>query len=248
MRCFTDNINIDNLVEFLKKETNVLLIVFEVSHGGNRPHIHATIEFKNAVNTFRDKLRKEFPELFGNKSYSISKVRDYDSNIKYCLKGKANDYPHVLYTTLLDEDVKQYYYEYWKLKQTICNNKKEAELKTQKSSECCDEGYEAPKKKPKVLTWSLKLKKYIKDNHPDIVHKYITYFNSYKCDDYAKLQDQLVEIILDHLGRDAKNLDDFIICRFYNAQVNSIIKESNDDKAKQNFAKDLADRNRARML
>lgn len=238
MRCFTEQVDVSKLVNFLKTETDVLVIVHEVSKVGHRPHIHATIRFRKAINTFRDKFRKEFPELFGNKSYSISKVRDYESNLKYCLKGAPNDYPDVLYTTLSDDDVKQYYNEYWVVQDSILKSKaksKEVNMGCQNDSslDCIS----VPKTKSK--TWSEKLTKHIIDTYPLLCQGFIQHHSGQKTD-YDLLHETLTGIILEHLGKHSKNLDEFILIRLYNNQLNAIIQQTGDEVAKRNFKKELS--------
>lgn len=239
LRCFVENVDVPKLVEFLKLETQVLVIVHEISTIGHRPHIHATIRFRKAINTFRDKFKKEFPQLFGNKSYSITKVKNYDSNIKYCLKGVPNDYPDVLYSTLTDDEIKQYYNEYWEVQDSILKSKaksKEVNMGCLNDPSC--NSLLVPKAKSK--TWSEKLTKYIIDEYPLLCQGFTQYHSGQKTVDYELLHETLVGIILEHLGKHSKNLDEFILIRLYNAQLNAIIQQTGDDQAKRNFKKELS--------
>lgn len=236
-RCFTESIVLEDLVNFLKTETDVLIIVFEVSHGSHKEHIHATLKFRKAINTFRDKLRKQFPSIFGNKSYSIQKVKNYDSNIKYCCKGKANDYPEVLFSTLSDAEIKQYYTEYWELQNSILKSK----AKSNEVNMGCQNDSSLPivKTKVKTVTWSEKLTKHIIEEYAGLCQGFVDYHRGVKVD-YDVLHETLVGIILERLGKVSKNLDEFILIRLYNAQLNAIIQQCGDDKSKSNFKKELA--------
>lgn len=246
LRCFTELVDVEKLVNFLKTETDVLVIVHEISKVGHRPHIHATLRFHKAVNTFRDKFRKEFPELFGNKSYSISKVRDYESNLKYCLKGIPSDYPDVLYTTLSDADVKQYYNEYWALQDSILKSKaksKEVNMGCQNDPSC----ESTLVKKVKSKTWAQKLTKHIIDEYPLLCQGLCQHRSGMNVD-YDLLHESLTGIILEHLGKESKNLDEFILIRLYNGQLNAIIEQTGDDVAKRNFKKDLSQKIKSKTL
>lgn len=238
-RCFTETIVLDDLVTFLKEQSNVLLIVFEESKITHRPHIHATVRFPKAVNTFRDKLRQKFPNLFGNKSYSICKVRDYDSNLKYCCKGKPSDYPEVLYTSLGNDEIKQYYNEYWQVQDSILKAK--AKSKDEVNMDCQNDPLLIVEAKSKVksLTWSEKLTKTIIRDYPLMCDGFVQYHNN-KSVDYDLLHEGLTGVILEHLGKHSKNLDEFILIRLYNAQINAIIQQCGDDGAKRNFKKELS--------
>lgn len=245
-RCFTESIEQDELITFLKENTNVLLAVFETSYGSHRPHVHVTLQFPKSVNAFRDKLRQKFPTIFGNKSYSISKVRDYESNLKYCCKGTASDYPDVLYTTIPDDMVKQYYNEYWVVQKSVLK----AKAKSKEVNMGCQNDSSLPEvKQPKVrtLTWSEKLHKTIVADYPGLCQGFVQYHSGLTVD-YDMLHEALTGVILEHLGKHAKNLDEFILIRLYNAQLNSIIQNCGDEKCKTNFKKELSQKIKGKTM
>lgn len=234
-RCFTDSINQDEMVDFLKHSCKVLIIVFETSKIGHRPHIHATIIPHKAISTFRDDLRKKFPQIFGNKSYSINAVKNFDSNIKYCCKGTANDYPDILYTTLTDDEWKQYYNEYWKLQGKILKDKKNSGVNMGCQNGSSEE-IVVKTKRVRTKTWSEKVSDLLLEDYAGLCDGIIAYHegNAFPVP-YDTLQEKLMEVILENLGKTAKNLDELILVRLYNAQYNCIIQNSNSLKAKKHF-------------
>lgn len=242
-RCFTESIDRDELVTFLKEQATVLLAVFEESHTTHRPHIHVTLQFPKSVNAFRDKLRQKFPSIFGNKSYGISKVRDYESNLKYCCKGKPNDYPDVLYTTITDDMIKQYYNEYWAVQDSILKAKAKSNVEV--NTGCQNDP--STKEKVRSQTWSEKLHKTIVNDYP-LLCQGIVQYHSGQSVDYDLIHETLTGIILENLGKHAKNLDEFILIRLYNAQLNAIIQNCGDEKSKRNFKKDLSQKIKGKTL
>jgi len=245
LRVFTENVDLDKLVDFLKQNTDVLCIVSEISKIGNRPHIHSTIRFKKSISQFRDNFRKEFPQLFGNKSYSINPVRNYDSNIKYCLKGKANDWPDVLYTSLTDLEVKQYYNEYWQMNDMLLKAKSKKQQDLLPESESKD--IVIVKQKQKAIPWSVKLTNYIMKEYPLLCSGIVDHLNGADVN-YDILHETLTGIILEHLGETSKNLDEFILIRLFNAQINAIIKKTGDPSSQKALRKSMSQKIRQRTI
>lgn len=250
-RCFVKDVDELQLVDFLKEHCEVLIIVLEHAMSDRR-HIHATIRPFKAINTFRDALRKKFPQIFGNKSYSIAKVRDYDSNIKYCCKGRCNDYPDVLYTTLTNEEVKQYYNEYWLLAKQIQDSKQSIVSKTEVNMGCQNDpsvNEAVIVKRPRSLTWSEKLTKTILQDYPLLCEAIVQHRDGLLTEmDYPYYQDKLLGIILKSLGRHSKTFDDFMLLRFYNAQYNAIIQARGSSQTQENFEKMMGDKLRTKLL
>lgn len=251
LRVFTENTNLTKLVDFLKQNTDVLCIVSEISKLGHRPHIHATIRFKKSINQFRDNFRKEFPQLFGNKSYSISAVKNYDSNIKYCLKGKANDYPDVLYTSLSDLEVKQYYNEYWAMMDGILKSKAKSKepssLPLSESESNPDNAIVIVKQKQRAIPWATKLTNFIIKEYPLLCSGIVDHLNGADVN-YDLLHETLTGIILEHLGQASKNLDEFILIRLFNAQINAIIEKTGDAPSKKALKKSMSQKIRTRTI
>lgn len=52
----------------------------------NRPHLHCYVDYSLTMSTFRQHLKKEFPNMEGNKDYSLKKVDNPSSLMSYICK------------------------------------------------------------------------------------------------------------------------------------------------------------------
>lgn len=203
-RVHTDELEISELMDFLQKQTDIHFVVKEFGKS-NREHIHACLVLKCAKTTFVDRLKKQFSVIKGNKYYGLGKLKkDYDTNARYCYKGKANDYPDIVYTIHDESTWKKYYTDYWEQwKQSHPVVPKELLVK-----------------KEKTKTFQMKLLDEILDDYEDLV-RCIWFHKGYKGHEIAqkidieKCQDHLGEILLMRLGKCAKNIDKFIFERMY---------------------------------
>lgn len=219
-RVFTESIDLPVFVDFLKDETDLLVIVKEFGKG-NREHIHATLILKTAKTTFIDRLKKKFPSICGNKSYSLSPVRDFDKNLRYCYKGTASDYPDILYTQHTTDEWRSYYKRYWdefkaiRVGNTGCQNDTTLLVLEAKS-------------KSKSKPWLQKLCEELYEEHKPIFGS-IWYHNG--CKDFEPIntlkdnQDYLAGYLLKKLGASAKNIDDFIFERMYTGMYTYILQK-----------------------
>jgi len=217
-RCHTDKLDLGDLVEFLKQQTDVLCIVREF---GTREHIHSTLLLKTAKTTFIDRLKRKFPMINGNGAYSMKPVKNFDSNIRYNYKGTASDYPDILYTKHTEQEWKNFYKEWWETKQEILL-KSQAITKSQedsKSSDICDfSDCQTVKKKVVSKSFTLKFCENLWKEHGQIFGA-IWYFHGYKettpINDLEWCQDYVSDLYYRALGKAAKNIDDFIFERNY---------------------------------
>lgn len=219
-RAFTDGIDLGKLVDFLKRECEVICIVKEFGKS-NREHIHSTISLKSPLSTFRDRLKKEFPTLIGNKMISMEKVREYDNNLRYCFKGRPNDYPDILYTVV--DNWKDYYTRYWKQYDEL-HKKAEVNMGCQNDP--------SVNKKVRSKTFQVRLAEEILDDYEGLC-KAIWFHNGYKNvagdevyvpqENLQHYQEYLANLLLQKMGKSYKILDDFIFERMYRGLYNTIL-------------------------
>jgi len=216
-RCHTETLEVTDLVTFLQKETDLLMIVREFGKK-NREHIHATLILKTAKSTFVDRLKKSFPTVVGNGSYGLKAVRDFDKNARYTYKGAPNDYPDILFTTHSETEWKDYYKRYWEEFTKL--HKKEV------NTGCQNGSFFEAEVKPKSKAWSLKVSEELWEDHRPLFAS-IWYHHGAK--DYTPIdnlkdnQDYLADYLLKKLGTSAKILDKFIFERLYRGVYNYIL-------------------------
>lgn len=243
-RCHTDKIpEISTLVNFLNEQTIVMCIVKEL---GQREHIHSTIQLKCAKSTFIDRLKKNFPMVIGNKSYSLKAVRNFESNIRYCYKGRINDYPDILYTIHTTEEWKEYHKLWWVLQDAILTGKK----KSQEQVPSCDEEIDFVKKpKVRVKTFIQKFCDMLWEDHRPVISS-IWYYNKYKdgvaLNSLEFCQDYVADLLFQYLGSVAKNIDDFIFERMFRGVYSFILFKCPDNITKQH-SKSLLDKFRHKL-
>lgn len=80
------------LIEFLEADGGAHLAVRETVEGGN-PHGHAILRSHRNIATLRAALRRFFPDLVGNRAYSLALVKDIDRYERYMLKGDSASSP-----------------------------------------------------------------------------------------------------------------------------------------------------------
>ena len=90
-----------------------------VREDGNRPHIHCVItEFPKTKSTFCQQLKKRFPVVVGNKSFSCETKDDMEAQLRYLSKGNSlEEQPEVLYNDNID--VESYHSQYWEINNSL---------------------------------------------------------------------------------------------------------------------------------
>ena len=109
--------------EWVRKNTTTCLIVKET---GERGHIHCLIETKKKLEQFRKNMKLQFPNLEGNKSYSMKDVRSDKGIQDYLCKGEClGEMPFVYEKSpsWTDEKIKQHHESYWArhIQETLAN-------------------------------------------------------------------------------------------------------------------------------
>jgi len=169
-RVHTDELDLDDLLAFLTEQTHIDFAVKEYGKS-NREHIHACVKLKCAKQTFVDRMKKKFPVIKGNGYYSLGKIKkDYDTNARYCYKGRANDYPDILITVHTEQVWKKYYNDYWKQYNEIHIKESTSETSLLKI-----------KSKKQQKTFTHKLLEEILNEHEPLVNA-IWYYKGYKQD------------------------------------------------------------------
>ena len=144
---FAPTITPAHVVEFCKNYTEPKLACYEVGSEKETPHAHiAYVGVPQCRSTVRDRLKKHFPDLSGNASFSLKKQKD-DETIhglyRYICKGtKQEEQPAILYNKDELIDVKTYHEQYWTTQEEFKEEVKKLATKRQ------DEGI---KQKYKVI-------------------------------------------------------------------------------------------------
>lgn len=109
--------------DFLIREGTHILSVYESDAG--RPHIHSVFQFPKTKSTFGQRLKKKFPNLEGNKDFSISEVKDTPEDLQnilqyICKADSKTDTPDVRFVSPnFNEDNKaeifRLHNEYWRV-------------------------------------------------------------------------------------------------------------------------------------
>lgn len=228
-RVHTDELDVDEMVEFLKEQTDIQFIVKEYGKG-NREHIHSCFAFKTAKQTFIDRLKKRFPVIKGNKYYGCEKLKKgYDRNAQYCYKGTASDWPDILYTIHTSEQWKSYYNAYWKEFAEL-HKPKEVNMGCQNDSSL------VVKVKSKSKTFMQRISEEFKEEHYKIIWS-IWVFKGYKTSDpdivtinsLEWCQDYVGNFLHRKLGSSVKNIDDMIFQRMYRGLYSYILSLCPDD-------------------
>jgi hypothetical protein len=99
--------------EWVRKNTTTCLIVKET---GERGHIHCLIETKKKLAQFRKNMKERFPNLEGNKSYSMKDVKSQIGMEDYLCKGEhLGEMPFVYEKSpsWTEEKILHHHQSYW---------------------------------------------------------------------------------------------------------------------------------------
>lgn len=221
-RVHTDELELKDLIEFLHEQSIVHFVVKEFGQS-NREHIHACLKLKCPRTTFTDRLKSKFKVIKGNGYYSLKKLKkDYDTNARYCYKGKANDYPDIIYTIHTEEQWKKYYKSYWEQFKELHPPPVSNVVKTTRV---------------KTRTFTQKLVDEIMEDYNGLALA-IWHYKGYKSktlpkEDVEYYQDYLGELLLMRLGQAVKNIDSFIYERMYKALWYGILSRCPENILKQ---------------
>lgn len=214
-RIHTDELELDDLMNFLNEQADIQFAVKEYGKS-NREHIHACLSLKVAKQTFVDRMKKKFPVINGNGYYGISKLKKgYDTNARYCYKGKPNDYPDIIQTIHTEQEWKNYYNAYWE------------EYKKLHPTPVADIYVKQPKVKSKQFMQ--RVAEDVMEYH-SLVHAIWQHYG-YKSDELCppdldtmdKCYNYLAEYLYKRLGEAVKNIDDMIFERLYRGLLASIL-------------------------
>lgn len=188
------------LTIWFQKISVVPISVEEISKDGKK-HLHLLFKLhKITKSACMQAFHKKYPTLKGNESISCTVLKKEKENFMfYCCKGTRYTEPKIItydtdYITL--DKIKENYIRYWSDKP----EEKDFTLKTKN-------------KKTASKTWSENLLQEIKTAYPDRVW-------SYTADNLGIL----IDMTLVALGRNAKNLDKFILKKLVLGQLNALGK------------------------
>lgn len=85
-----DSEDVAKFIDWLDADGGSYLVVRETVSGEN-PHFHAILWSARKIQAVRVSFKRAYPELVGNKSYSIAEVRDVDKYHRYMCKGDSKE-------------------------------------------------------------------------------------------------------------------------------------------------------------
>lgn len=101
------------IAEWVRKNTTTCLIVQEEA---TRTHFHALFNCNKKIEQFRKDLRKSFPNLEGNKSYSLKDVKSQIGIEDYLCKGEhLGEMPQIMEKSpsWTEDKILQHHKSYW---------------------------------------------------------------------------------------------------------------------------------------
>jgi len=214
----------DLLVKFVssKKFNKYILVQEDPDEKVKQVHNHFVGEaIFNTAKTVRDNLKRELPNLFGNKDYgSLYGSHTYtsaDMERAYCYtcKGTGPDYetqgPKIIATDLPEQTIRDYHRASWEYKKNKL--KKEADENAIKVQ--LPPITEPEKKKKRTKMFMEKLKDSIIEEFPD---------KTWNVDEDCDFN-YLTKKLYQSLGKTAKNLDYIIFNRMMNGLVAGLPKD-----------------------
>lgn len=211
----TLDITSQKYIQFARERTTKFILVLENADVDcKQPHLHLHCEalHKNEQ-AFRREFKEWFPDIHGNKDYSLKSCNAMGYN--YVSKGENSDWdlgaPDVLATTFDIADIKEFHRMYWVHKERVIVN-------------LADDDIYEPKKPPKKKrpNWTQEVIHEIQIEHPDRL------FDS---DDLTD-RTYIINKLLSRMGQTGKALDAFIMIRLFNAVYNALNKS---ERCHQNF-------------
>ena len=212
--------------EFLTEVTNwcadqpgadVYISCEEISHKGVK-HFHLIVDFNKTLSTFNQRFSKQFPQLVGNKSKSITEAtEDLATNLRYVCKGHNHETdPVVLYSKISFELIAQYHKEYWE------NNLTHARQQTEKRiTDMCATNREICaniKEKKRIKPWMEKITEEFEAQYKtDVIDGNKLEFTYDK-----KSITCITRFVLKKLGNSRKILDSFVIKRMVLGLLNAV--------------------------
>lgn len=84
-----DGDDVWDLVSYLESDGGGYFVVREAGDNGGNVHMHAVLRSDRNIQAVRRAFTRMFPDLVGNKAYSIAEVRDLDRYHRYMCKGES---------------------------------------------------------------------------------------------------------------------------------------------------------------
>lgn len=176
----------------------LIMVIEEADDEVNRTHTHSLIQTPITINTFRKQLKKKFPDINGNKDFSITQVKDPYAMLRYVAKGKTSKAPNVLFSNFDSELVAQAHLDYWKENVELKKSHKQSST-------------------PKQQTWTdlcwLDVQKQVTPFEYPVERQHI---------------EQITKVVLQHLGSTARKLSQKIISDMVWGFANALIIRSSE--------------------
>lgn len=205
-----------SIVLWSRSQGKVYIAVQEVGKNDGK-HIHLIIDTAKTISTFRQNFLKEFPALKGNQSYSMKQFeKDLDHNIRYCCKGSKTDLPHILFTSLSQNEIEQAHKKFWE----------------EQEKYLIEHGVK-PEEKGKKERQPNFIEKVMLKIPLELKQSYVSLQAMYKPSDYEKSllekdRQDIMDICIICLGRFAKTCDDLIVTRLINGVFLKIVTDYGD--------------------
>lgn len=209
--------------------SKVFVCAEEISTKGKK-HFHLVTQYEKSLSTFNRLFTKQYPQLVGNKSKSISEATEsLEINLRYVCKGQPQKEPNILLSNITHEEIMKLHTDYW------ANNLDECRKQT---SNRIAAGLEEIKKeaKAKKKTWMEKITdefiiQYSRE-HMIELQDHVTHFVTIGGEQkelsirkfrYVKNDMKIIQkFVLKKLGNSSKILDEFIVKRMSLGLLNAV--------------------------
>lgn len=215
-----DDVVLNSITLWCRSKGKVYISVQEIGKNDGK-HIHLLIDTSQTISTFRQQLLKDFPILKGNRSYSCQEFKqDYDHNLRYVCKGTKETLPHILYHSILMDEIIDAHKNFWK----------------QKEEFLIEHGV-APVDKKKKRTPPFK-EKVISQLPEGVAAAYSALYALYKRSDYEeheykKVRKSIIDTTILCMGQFGKDCDDNILTRNINGVLLKCVTDYGNKESKQ---------------
>ena len=204
------------IAEWVRKNSNICLIVQEEA---TRTHFHALFTCPKKIEQFRKDLRKKFPNLEGNKSYSLKDVKSQIGIEDYLCKGEhLGEMPIIMEKSpsWTDEKILSHHTSYWERHQTEDNANKLA--KTGNDSIIRSVG----KIKVRTPTCVEKVAQKCRNFYGEAEIQSWGYHNEI-------VRKKVLKILLEYLRDLGKTLDIIVLKRLYFGVLHQLLPQQSDE-------------------
>lgn len=198
------------VAEWVKNNTNLCLIVQEEA---TRTHFHALFTCPKTIEQFRKDLRKRFPQLEGNKTYSLKNVKSQKGIEDYLCKGEAKGILPVILkksSSWTDEKILQHHTSYW-----------ERHVTEEESNKQAKQGSDSV-----ISTTSGKVKIRTPTAIEKIAAKVLRQYGQDEVDKWANneiTRSKVIRVMMEYLGESGRGFDMIILKRLYYGVIHQLM-------------------------